>query len=380
MPERVDAIVVGGGAMGTAAALELARRGRDTTLLERFGIGHANGSSHGATRIFRLTYEHPTYVRMATLALDAWRELEDASGERLVAITGGLDVGDPSRVSADALDAAGTPYAWIEAEEAMERWPGLRFAPGTPILLQDDGGVCFAARTVAAQARLAQQAGVAIRERTTVEAIEPRADGVLVSTADATMRAGVCVVAAGGWAAPLLATAGIRAPLVPSLEQVSYHRLLEPSPLPTLIDWTVHPVRTPYSVPNPEAPGSFKIGLHRSGPDVDARDRSFAIDSDRLAKAEEYVADRYAPAEPDAPPETCLYTNTPDEDFVLDRVGALVIGSPCSGHGFKFVPLIGGILADLATGAPPPIDLAPFRLDRGFARPLLESTSHLGDG
>ena len=166
MSEKYDAIVVGGGVMGTATAHELARRGRNTLLLERFTFGHARGSSGGPTRIFRFTYEHPDYVRMAGPALDAWRELEDASGERLLYTTGGIDIGEGGRRSADALEAAGAPFAWLTPEATMERWPGLVIAPGTPVLLQEQGGVCMAERTVRAQARVAADAGATMLEET----------------------------------------------------------------------------------------------------------------------------------------------------------------------------------------------------------------------
>ena len=177
LSETFDAIVVGGGVMGTAAAHELAMRGRNTLLLERFTFGHGRGSSGGPTRIFRFTYEHPDYVRMAGPALDAWRELEDLAGERLLHTTGGIDIGEGSRRSADALEAAGSPFAWLGAEATMERWPGLVIAPGTPVLVQESGGVCMAERTVRAQARLAAEAGATVREETAVEAIHPGGGG-----------------------------------------------------------------------------------------------------------------------------------------------------------------------------------------------------------
>ncbi|MBA3690976.1 MAG: FAD-dependent oxidoreductase, partial [Actinobacteria bacterium] len=152
MGSGFDAIVVGGGAMGTAAARSLASRGRATLLLERFTFGHANGSSGGPTRIFRLTYHDPEYVRMARDALEAWRELEDAAGEPLMITTAGLDVGEGGRTSAAALAAAGERCTSISAEEVRERWPALRFAPDAEIFVQEDGGVCRAERTVRAQA------------------------------------------------------------------------------------------------------------------------------------------------------------------------------------------------------------------------------------
>ena len=364
MSERLDVLVIGGGAMGTAAARSLAERGRDVRLLERFEVGHARGSSGGPTRIFRLAYHHPEYVRLARLALTEWRELEDRAGEPLMITTGGLDVGAAGRETAEALEEAGETLSYLSSDEVAERWPGVRLPKGSEVFVQEEGGVVMAARTLAAQARLARNAGADVREHVAVERLTVSDDGVEAIADDEVHRAEVAVVTAGPWAGPLLRTAGIDLPLVPSFEQVTYFALEEPSPLPTVIDWTVDPPRTPYVVPDPERPGHFKVALHRSGPPVDADRRSFEPDPDRAARATAYVAEHFAPHHDDGGTETCLYTNTPDEDFVLDRQGPLVIGSPCSGHGFKFVPLIGRILADLVTGDPTPAPLERFRADR----------------
>jgi sarcosine oxidase len=145
---------------------------------------------------------------------------------------------------------------------------------------------------------------------------------------------------------------------------VTYFSLDDPSPMPTIIDWTVDPVQTPYVVPQPEEPGHFKVSVHKSGPAVDPDERSFDPDPDRVARVTDYTRTHFAPHRPTGATDTCLYTNTPDEDFVLDRQGPIVIGSPCSGHGFKFTPLIGRILADLATGDRPPIPLDRFASTR----------------
>lgn len=380
MSRAFDAIVVGGGVMGTAAARELAARGRNTLLLERFTFGHGRGSSGGPTRIFRFTYEHPDYVRMAGPALDAWRELEVASGETLMHTTGGIDIGEGSRRSAAALEAAAVPFAWLTPEETMERWAGLVIAPGTPVLVQEDGGVCMAERTVRAQARLAAEAGATMLEETVVEAILPAGDGgveVRTTRGDA-FPAPVTVVTAGPWAGPLLRASGVDIPLVPSFEQVTYCRLAgEPHPFPTITDWTevssFSPAsdgssNLPYALPNPEEPGSIKMALDRSGPDVDPGTRSFEPDPERLERLAGWASKRFLPLEETRPPETCLYTNTPDGEFVLDRLGPIVVGSPCSGHGFKFAPLIGKILADMATGRPIGVRLDAFRAGRKWTR------------
>ncbi|MEO8422611.1 MAG: FAD-dependent oxidoreductase [Actinomycetota bacterium] len=382
MSGTFDAIVVGGGVMGTAAAHELAARGRNTLLLERFTFGHSRGSSGGPTRIFRFTYEHPDYVRMAGPALEAWRELEDISGERLLHTTGGIDIGEGSRRSAEALEAAGSPFAWLTPAETMERWPGLVIAPGTPVFVQELGGVCMAERTVRAQARAAAEAGATVIEERVVESIMPadRGDVEVKTTGGDVFRAPVAVVTAGPWAAPLLRTAGIELPLVPSFEQVTYCRLAgQLHPFPTITDWTgVSTLKLesdgdgssnlPYALPNPEEPGSIKMALDRSGPDVDPDARSFEPDLERLERLAGWASKRFLPLEEARPPETCLYTNTPDGEFVLDRLGPIVVGSPCSGHGFKFGPLIGKILADMATGRPIGLRLYAFRAGREWTR------------
>jgi sarcosine oxidase len=367
MTESYDAIVVGGGAMGSAAARVLAGRKRHTLLLERYGFGNANGSSGGPTRIFRLTYHDAAYVRMARCALEHWRELEEAGGEPLLATTGGLDVGPGGRTSGEALSAAGEAWATVAPEALAERWPALSFPSGTEMFVQEDGGVCRAETTVLTQARLARAAGADVRDHTEVTAITPADEAVEVTTAAGDVaRAPVAIVTAGPWASKLLATAGIDLPLTPSFEQATYARLDAPSSLPTVTDWRPHGAHPIYLVPDPFEPGEFKVGIHKSGGPVDADDRSFDPDPDRVATARAYTAAHVVGSVDAGRTDTCLYTNAPDEEFVIDRSGPIVVGSPCSGHGFKFVPLIGRVLADLATGDPPPeaVPMARFRMDR----------------
>ena len=369
MSERFDVIVVGGGAMGTAAARQLALRGRRTLLLERHTFGHALGSSGGPTRIFRYVYDDPGYVRMARAAREPWDELQDASGEELLRVTGGVDV-DRGRAAIDALADVGVPHEVLSGSEARERWPALLLPDDAEVLYQAEGGVVRAAETVVAQARLAAEAGATVMEETVVTAVEPDGEEVSVTTgAGDHFGAQVAVVSAGAWAAPLLRTAGLDLPLVPTQEQVSYFTLAAPEPLPTLIDWGVDRATPPYMVPDPWDIGAFKVGLHHSGRTVDAEAPHHPPDADRLDRAASYVDTRLAPSRRRDRIDTCLYTNTPDEDFVLDRVGPLVVASPCSGHGFKFVPLMGAAIADLATGAPPPFPIERFRLDRPALRP-----------
>jgi sarcosine oxidase len=366
--ERPDVVIVGGGVMGTAAARALSSRGRAVVLLERFTFGHANGSSGGATRNFRLSYHDPVYVRMARYALDRWRRLESEAGSELLRVVGGLDVGRATETSAAALEAAGESFERPSASEVAERWPMLRFDHGAMFLYQPEGAIVRADEAIGAQVRLARAGGADLRERAVVDTLRPMDDGVELVTADGeVLRAPTAIVAAGAWAAPLLRGANLDLPLRPTLEQSTHFEIDDPS-VPTIIDWGAAPTRPPYLVPNPFRAGECKAGWHLSGPGVDPDTRSFDLDADREAHTVAWLGGRLATTPRLLRTETCLYTTTPDEDFVIDRMGPVVIASPCSGHGFKFAPLIGELLADLVTGEPPPIPLDRFRVDRTALR------------
>ena len=185
-----------------------------------------------------------------------------------------------------------------------------------------------------------------------------------VTTASEEFWAPVAVVSAGAWATELLGAVDLDLALVPTQEQVTYFDLDQVDILPSIIDWGTDPATPPYLVPDPWEPGRFKMGLHHSGPAVDPASARLPLDPVRLRRVNDYLSARLAPHHEVGEVETCLYTNTPDEDFVLDRVGPIVVASPCSGHGFKFTPLMGAAIADLATGVAPPFPLTRFRVDR----------------
>jgi monomeric sarcosine oxidase len=363
-------VIVGGGVMGTAAARALSSRGRAVLLLERFTFGHANGSSGGTTRNFRLTYHDPVYVRMARQALDRWRRLESDAGLELLRVVGGLDVGEATDESAAALHAAGESFERPSAAEVTERWPLLRFDEGSMFLYQPEGAILRADEVIEAQVRLARTAGAELRERTVVDSLRAVGGGVELVTSDGdAIQAPAAIVAAGAWAASLLHEAGTDLPLRPTLEQSTSFEMDEGgSSIPTIIDWDSAPSQPPYLVPNPFRPGEFKAGTHLSGPVVDLNARSFDPDPDREARTVGWIGARLASSPRLLRTETCLYTTTPDEDFVIDRIGPLVVASPCSGHGFKFAPLVGDVLADLVTGEPPPVPLDRFKADRRALR------------
>jgi sarcosine oxidase len=366
--ERFDVAIVGGGPMGTAAARALSARGRSVILFERFTFGHAKGSAAGTTRNVRLTYHDPLYVRMARQAFEAWRALEADAGAELLRVVGGLDVGDATDTAAAALGAAGERFERPSVDEVAERWPMLRFPDGSRFLFQAEGAIVRSREAVLAQARIAARDGADLRQETPVRSIAPADDGVeLVTTTGDVVQAPAAILAAGAWNVSLVRATGTDLPVQPTLEQSTYFEH-GPEGLPTVIDWTASTTQPPYLVPDPFTPGAFKTGIHRSGPPVDPDARPFDPDLVRERRAVSWVETLLAAPASLSGSETCLYTVAPDEDFVLDRVGPIVVASPCSGHGFKFTPLIGEVVADLATGVAPGIPLDRFRLDRQALR------------
>lgn len=331
MVERADVVVVGAGVMGLAAARALRQAGRDPLVLEQFHVGHVHGSSHGATRIFRLAYDEPEWVRLAQEALPLWRELETEAGEPLLELTGLIDLPLDLDRLVETLDTTGTVYELLTSEEV-----GRRFGLATDCykaVFQPDAGVVLADRAVQAFARTLE-----VREGSRVRALLP--DGV--ETDRGAIEADAVVVAAGAWARELLAHAGIDLPVVPTRETVAYFR--DGRTVPSVIDYRN---RETYALTAGE--GLVKVGVHRSGPAVDP-DEAGAPDDEIVRFAADWAARTFQldDAEP-VKVETCLYTNTADASFVLERHGRIVMCSACSGHGFKFAPAVGARVAALVT-------------------------------
>ena len=340
MTTTADVIVIGAGAHGAATAWHLARRGRHVVVLERFEQGHRNGSSHGGSRIFRFAYDDPRYVRLAQEALPLWRELEDDAGTTLLETTGGVDHGSPEAVDAieAALAACGAVSERLAPADVAERWPGMR--ADRAALVSPDSGRALADRTVRALQDRAAAHGADVRFGEAVEAIAPPT----VRTNVDEYRAPVVVVAAGAWTAKLLDGLVDLPPLTVTREQVFHFGGMDGCP--SFIHHT-RPWR--YGL---ETPGQgVKVAEHHTGAMVDPDTRTFEVDPDGCRRVIEYVEEWFPGLEPEPMhAETCLYTTTPTEDFFVERTGPIVTVSACSGHGFKFTPVIGRLAADLATG------------------------------
>jgi sarcosine oxidase len=321
-----EVIVVGAGVMGLATARSLARSGRDVLVLEQFELGHARGSSHGGSRIVRLSYPAVEWVRLAQEAYPLWRELEAECGEELLELRGTLDLGD-WEANRDALSACGVECEVLDAGEVERRF-GIRLAAGERGLYQADGGIAYADRVLRALA-----AGAHVREHSRVASIEERDGGVHVGD----LRARAAVVTVGAWAPSLV---GVDA--TPTRETTSYFSLSEP--VPSVID-TQGGADHGYAL---VAPGvGLKAGLHQSGPAVDPNETG-SPDLRIAERTAEWVRRRFPGAGELAGSETCFYTRRAGDEFLLERRGRVVVGSPCSGHGFKFAPAVGHRLAALA--------------------------------
>ena len=343
-------MVIGAGAMGSATAWWLARRGHDVVLVERFEAGHDRGSSHGVARIFRHAYEDAHYVRMAKEALPLWRELEDDAGQVLLELTGCVDHGPAPVVERIAAALIGESMARevLDAEAATRRWPGMRFDEA--VLFHPEGGRCLADATVLALQGRAGAHGAVVRFGAGPASLEVNAagDGVRVRAGDEEWDARVAVVTAGAWVRQVLGAVA-PVPTTVTLEQVQHFTPIDPA-----LEWPsfLHHRADAPVVYGLRSPGEgVKVDEHHAGPVVDPETDAREPDPVRRRAVADYVRAWFPGLDPTpVHTSTCLYTTTPTEDFVIDRVGPVVIGSPCSGHGFKFTPLVGRMLADLADG------------------------------
>jgi sarcosine oxidase len=369
-----DVIVVGVGGMGSAAVHHLAERGASVLALEQFDIPHDLGSSHGLSRIIRLAYwEHPAYVPLVRRAYDLWRELERAAREPLLVVTGSIDAGPEASANVVGARAAcatfGLAHDELDPAALTTRFPGFRLPGETVAIYQPDGGFLRPEACISAHVALARGRGAAIRPRERV--VEWHADdrGVRVRTTDASYAAARLVLTAGPWIGALVRPAA--AALAPERQVMLWTEPLRPA-LFRVNAFPVFYVLVPegpfYGFPDHDNRG-FKIGKYhhrRERVDPDAVDRTCGPEDEAVLRD---AVSRYFPDAngPTLAMKTCLFTNTPDEHFVIDRLpGAphVAIAAGFSGHGFKFCSVVGEILADLALDGGTRHDISLFGLAR----------------
>jgi sarcosine oxidase len=318
--------VIGAGVMGLATAWALRRRGEDDVVVyEQFERGHTRGSSHGRSRIFRLAYAEPEYVRLAQEAFALWRELEAETGETLLELNGLLEIVRTLEEStAPTLEALGVSWERLERDEAERRYP-VRVPGESFAMLQHEAGIVRADKALAALAR-----GVDVRYETRAHPEELDAEAV--------------VVTAGSWVNELLEQP---LPVKVTRETLCYFRPEGNGPVPSVVSFKPHRhTHDMYSLADPRY--GLKVGAHHAGPETDPNETG-EPEPRLIEEITSWARRTYRLADPDpVAAETCLYTTTPDETFVLERNGRVVVGSACSGHGFKFAPAIGDRLASLA--------------------------------
>jgi sarcosine oxidase len=371
-----DVIVVGLGALGSAAAYWAATRPNTRVLgLEQFELGHANGASEDHSRIIRLSYHRPDYVRLAKRAYETWAAVEAEAHDRIVTVTGGLDLWPadaaiPSIDYNESLAAEAVPYELMDADEVGRRWPQWRLTDDVTALYQSRGGLADPFKGNAAHRRLATRRGATLIDRTPVTAIREVGGTYEVDAGGATYGAGRVIVTADAWTNELLASFDRRLPLTVTKEQVTYVAAPDPAAFapdrfPVWI-WMDEP--SFYGFPTYGEAGP-KAAQDCGGQPTTPETRTFERDEAAHARVRDFLAEHLPGAVgPDIYTKTCLYTLTPDRDFVVDRVPdaqGVFVGLGAA-HGFKFASVLGRVLVELALDGSSPSDgeLGAFRIDR----------------
>jgi sarcosine oxidase len=371
---RYDVIVIGVGGMGSATAYYLARRGKRVLGLERFGIPHTLGSSHGVTRIIRLAYyEHPSYVLLLRRAYELWREIQEVAQEKLLHITGSIDAGPPDswvfKGSWESCKLHDLPHEVLTGAEVRRRYPGYHLPPETAAVLQPDGGFLLPERCIVSYVTAAQTLGAEIHGHEKVLEWQPRDGGVRVRTDRDVYEADRLVITAGAWNGHLLDC--LHGLAVPERQVLAWLQPLRPEHFQPdtfpVFNLLVDEGRF-YGFPVYGVPG-FKFGKYHhleESCEAESVDREVHDYDERLLRQ---FAERYFPdgSGPTMNLETCIFTNTADNHFVIDvhpDHPQVSFASPCSGHGFKFASVVGEIMADLAEFGLTRHDISLFRLGR----------------
>jgi sarcosine oxidase len=375
--EHIDAkhVIIGAGAMGSAAAYHLARRGEPVVVIEQFALGHERGSSHGAARITRHSYADPRYARLMPAAFRAWRELEADAGEPLYIRTGGTSFSPPqvdyaARVAA-SLEELDVPHWRGTGREWNDRHPAFALPDRYDVVFEPDAGMLKAARAVALQLDLARLHGrgqTRVIENSPVTRIDLEHDRPVVVTNLARIVADRLIVAAGSWVKRLLPLLPV--PLRATRQQVLYVRAADASPFgigrfPVFIFKGADTEDSFYGMPEFQGLG-VKVARH-GGPEWDPEINDRTIEEDYKLIVRDFLRN-HIPALALAPivsSEVCLYTVAPDDEFQVDFLPGrpdVIVASPCSGHGFKFSCYIGRVLAEMATGGRRDIPGEPWRI------------------
>lgn len=379
MASQFDAIVLGAGGVGSAAAYYLAKAGQRVLLLEQFELDHRQGSSYGHSRVIRYTYDNPIYINLMRDAYPLWFALQEEAGESLYVKTGGLDFGQPSQDTFQRLkhsmDTAELPYERLSAAEIRQRFPQFRLDEGMEGLYQSESGLLRTSRCVRAHARLAQERGATLIDQTPALKIAPLETGVEVHTASEVYQSDRLVITVGSWAKSLLSAQGIHLPLKVMPCQLGFYQPDDPAQFTP----DAFPVffahmngeygEMPYGIAHDDPEIGVKVTTFYGWETVDHPSQVDYTPSQAWTERIRRFAQQYIPgaAGPLISTRRCLYTLTPDKHFVVDRhpdYPQIAIGAGFSGHGFKFATLMGKMLADLMIEGQTPHDASLFKLSR----------------
>ncbi|XP_061219468.1 peroxisomal sarcosine oxidase [Neopsephotus bourkii] len=372
--DTYDAIVIGAGIQGSFTAYHLAQRHRDTLLLEQFLLPHSRGSSHGQSRITRSAYPRLPYARMMPDSFRLWKRLEDEAGTSLYRRTGLVVLGPAGDPELEGCRQSLGDNHVLGALELAQHFPGLRLHDGEVALWDSTGGVLFADRALRAVQDAFRRHGGTLQDGERVLHIEPGAVLTITTTAGV-YRAPRLIITAGAWTGALLAPLGLRLPLQPLRIDVCYWKEKEPGSTSRAgpcfmamgLSQAPHGI---YGLPALEYPGLVKVCYHHGSPtDPDERDRvPPGTPNPDVTLLSSFISSYLPGLEPwPAVMETCLYTNTPDGDFILDqhpKHSNIIIGAGFSGHGFKLAPVVGKLLCELSLGEEPSHSTAPFAITR----------------
>jgi sarcosine oxidase len=376
MKRDFEYIVLGLGGLGSGAAYWLSRRaGAEVLGLEQFELGHVRGESQDHSRIIRLSYHTPEYVRLAKLAYDAWGTLQRESGDQVVLQTGGLDIAPhDTRIPLDsyrsAMSACNVEYEELDADEIMKRWPQFTLSDDIEGLYQEKSGIAMAARANEAHRKMARANGATLIDNTPVTNIITSDGEIAVGTASGVYRCRKLVIAAGPWSNRVLGYLDMALPLEVTREQVTYFAAprpedFAPDRFPVWI-WMDDPCF--YGFPTFGEAGP-KAAQDAGGKPTTADTRDFEPEPENLRGVQEFLS-RYIPGAlgPIIYTKTCLYTLTPDRDFVIDTVPGHdnIVVAIGAGHAFKFASQIGRLVSELAIDDKSTIDLSTFALDRSI--------------
>jgi sarcosine oxidase len=374
--ESYDIIIVGLGANGSSALYHLSRTGKKILGIDRFQPPHNKGSSHGESRIIRQAYhENPLYVPLVKAAYPLWDELAAIAGKPLFIKTGGLLLGDEQamvvRGAKLSAETHGIPYEWLDATAIQKRFPAFRAKPDTFAVLEKEAGVLFPEACIGAFLHTAQYNGAAIHTDEQVIRITPiDNEAVELTTTKTTYRTEKLIVSAGAWLGELMPE--LKLPLDVKRQVLCWfdnansktQDYFQPANMPIFI-WEYQRDKMFYGFP--DLGGGTKLAWHHGG-------RSIAPDQLRNDTTDQEIAEikalaaAYLAIDPVFKRSAvCMYTNTPDEDFIIDHHPDhpnIIVASPCSGHGFKFSSLTGQLLADLAIKGTTDFDLSPFSINR----------------